>query len=302
MRCIDDVIAIEGLYNNSSMWRTYDWEKVTTIALFAELEGPVRTQRLSASRACSGTITVHLWMGSCVGCVLQTTRRQTAPAATICADVDCQGVPGAVIGSVCLCSVGHSRVLLLDPSTRRARALSSPADVRSAGDVAAVTTQRPEGYALLCKAHQHNVRVLPWSAAAFGQASPIAALYEAYRYKWKDTVPVYHNRSAVAANVAASVSFVVDSGFDGILLDAEGLSALTPAATAELRTDLVAWAGLLREGLARALPGSMLTWTTDNNATRANATVYDMAGLAQHLDLFLPMEYVLRNDSCGMVA
>jgi hypothetical protein len=28
------------LYNNASMWRTYDWDKVTTIALFAELQGP----------------------------------------------------------------------------------------------------------------------------------------------------------------------------------------------------------------------------------------------------------------------
>ena len=28
-----------GLYNNASMWRTYDWNKVTTVALFAELEG-----------------------------------------------------------------------------------------------------------------------------------------------------------------------------------------------------------------------------------------------------------------------
>ena len=28
-----------GLYNNASMWRTYDWSKVTTIALFAELDG-----------------------------------------------------------------------------------------------------------------------------------------------------------------------------------------------------------------------------------------------------------------------
>jgi hypothetical protein len=100
-------------------------------------------------------------------------------------------------------------------------------------------------------------------------------------------VPVFHNRTAVAANVAASVSFVLESGFDGILLDAEGLSALTPADTAQLRTDLVLWAGSLRAELTRVLPGSMFTWTTDNNATHGNATVYDMAGLNQHLDLFM---------------
>ena len=134
--------------------------------------------------------------------------------------------------------------------------------------------------------------MLPWSAAAFGRASPIAALYDEYRYKWKDTVPVFHNHTAVAANVAASAAFVVDSGFDGILLDAEGLSALTPSDTAQLRVDLVSWAASLRAELTRQLPGSMLTWTTDNNATHGNATVYDITRLADHLDLVMPMEYV----------
>ena len=76
----------------------------------------------------------------------------------------------------------------------------------------------------------------------------------------------------------------------------QGLSALTPADTAQLRVDLVTWARSLRAELTKQLPGSMLTWTTDNNATHANATVYDMARLAEHLDLVMPMEYCNSGD------
>ena len=177
-----------GLFNNGSSWRNYDWTKVTTIGLFAELDGD-------------------------------------------------------------------------------------------------------EGYELLCTAHKHGVRVLPWSGPAFGHANPIAALYDEYRYKYKDTVAVFHNKTAVDANAAASVKFVVENGFDGILLDAEGLSALTPATTLQLRGDLVHWVAKLRSELNIALPGSLLTWTTDQNATHGNDTVYSFADLGKYVDFFQPMEY-----------
>jgi hypothetical protein len=177
-----------GLFNNASSWRNYDWSKITTVALFASLEGD-------------------------------------------------------------------------------------------------------EGFELLCTAHQHGVRVLPWSQSAFGNPSPIAVLYEEYRYKYKDTVPIFHNKTAVDANAAASAQFVVDNGFDGILLDAEGLSALTPASMQQLRGDLVHWAKQLRSELTKVLPGSLLTWTTGQNATQGNLTVYDYRSINDHVDFFQPMEY-----------
>jgi hypothetical protein len=156
-----------------------------------------------------------------------------------------------------------------------------------------------EGWDLLCTAHKHNVRVLPWSGEAWGRANPIVQPYEAYRYSH---VEVFSNHSHIDANAKQAAAFVVASGFDGILLDAEGLradSATMPAgAEGRLRKGLVYWASRLRNELDSALPGAVLTWTVNSNATAGDTVgkTYDYTNLSPSMDFFQPMEYCLSGD------
>lgn len=185
-----------GIYNNGSLWRSYDWSKVTTIGLFADMDGL-------------------------------------------------------------------------------------------------------EGWRLLCTAHKHRVRVLPWSGVGTGgRPNPIAQPYEAYRYQHRE---VFSNRSYVDAHATASAAFVVSCGFDGILLDAEGLHGVPQdpvGSLPRLRTGLVYWAARLRQELDRALPGSLLTWTVGQNATSDDVVrrSYDYLALSKYIDFFQPMEYCNSGD------
>ena len=157
-----------------------------------------------------------------------------------------------------------------------------------------------EGWDLLCTAHKHGVRVLPWSGMAWGKPNPIVEPYRAYRYQHRE---VYSNTTYIDQNAKLAAAFVISSGFDGILLDAEGLrpySAFPAGAYGRLRTGLVYWVSRLRTELDKVLPGGILTWTVDSNATRADkiGRTYDFAGLAQAgVDYFQPMEYCLSGDT-----
>jgi hypothetical protein len=155
------------------------------------------------------------------------------------------------------------------------------------------TMNGSESWDLLCTAHKHGVRVLPWSGPAWGQSNPIVEPYELYRYQHLE---VYANETYIAANAKLAASFVVSSGFDGVLLDAEGLrpySTMPVGAAERLRKGLVFWASRLRAELDNVLPGGILTWTVDSNATRADSKVdrtYDFAGLSLYMDFFQPMQ------------
>lgn len=158
------------------------------------------------------------------------------------------------------------------------------------------TMEGAEGWDLLCTAHKHNVRVLPWSQPAWGQPNPIVEPYDAYRYQH---IEVYSNQTYIAANAKRAASFVVSSGFDGILLDAEGLrpgAGMPTGAYGRLRAGLVSWVSHLRAELDVVLPGGILTWTVDSNATNADPAkkhTYDFAALNPYMDFFQPMEYCL---------
>ena len=116
---------------------------------------------------------------------------------------------------------------------------------------------------------------------------PIVEPYEAYRYQHKE---VYSNFSYLDSNAKLSASFVAESGFDGILLDAEGLrpyATMPVGAYGRLRTGLVHWVSSLRVELDAVLEGSVLTWTVDSNATAADkiGKTYDFAGFSGFLGL-----------------
>lgn len=158
-----------------------------------------------------------------------------------------------------------------------------------------------DGWALLCKAHEHNVRVLPWSGTVWGKASRIAEPYITERsaeegedgYSKGDASGIFNDKAKLKRIAKDSAEFVAAAGLDGILLDAESFRNAT------IRDG---WISQLRAELDVALPGALLTWTTDPNAASwYNETwqhtekdyklklAYDYAAIAPHLDFFQPI-------------
>jgi spore germination protein YaaH len=164
----------------------------------------------------------------------------------------------------------------------------------------------PEGWDLLCTAHQHKVRVLPWAGAVWGRSSRIAEPYITERgaeegeggHTKGEASGIFNDKAKLTRIAKDSVEFVAAAGLDGILLDAESLRNAT------IRDGMTFWVSQLRVELDAALPGALLTWTTSPDASSwynetwqhpqkdyALNVAYDYAAIAPHIDFFQPMLY-----------
>ena len=125
-----------------------------------------------------------------------------------------------------------------------------------------------DDWELVCTAHQHNVRVLPWAGAVWGRPSPISVPYVTERNAEKgrdghaigEASGIFNDKPQLRQSAKESAAFVASAGLDGILLDAEALRNET------IREGMVYWVSQLRAELDSSLPGALLTWTTGKDA------------------------------------
>ena len=115
-----------------------------------------------------------------------------------------------------------------------------------------------DDWELVCTAHRHNVRVLPWAGTVWGRPSPISVPYVVERNAEKgvdghaigEASGIFNDRPQLRNSAKESAAFVVAAGLDGILLDAEALRNET------IREGMVYWVSQLRAELNSALPGA----------------------------------------------
>ena len=112
---------------------------------------------------------------------------------------------------------------------------------------------------LYCKAHQHNTRVLAWGYESWnGGSCPVTEFYSWARNK----DPRMYNSTAVQEWANVTATCVAKSGFDGVMLDQEGIGG-PPIGTVAERTAITYAVCELKAALNKSIPGSMVAWSTD---------------------------------------
>ena len=118
---------------------------------------------------------------------------------------------------------------------------------------------------LVCKAHQHNARVV--GHIGHGAATWPEILSPSYRSRWVQQIVTW---------------FIHTQGMDGIQFDIEALSGNYTAAATSLACEL-------KQALTRALPGSTLSWCSDISPKVDPG--YNFTWLSSCVDYFVVMEY-----------
>ena len=142
---------------------------------------------------------------------------------------------------------------------------------------------------MYCHAHRNGVRMLSWDGGKGRGSSPLVApgggcpTSQFYSWALKNDARMYDKKEVQswATNTSACI---VASGYDGILLDAEG-SGSTSNQTQ--RAAVTAAVCELRAELRKALPGALLAWTVDTGGYFDYKAMTD----GDCVDLWLAMEY-----------
>ena len=142
---------------------------------------------------------------------------------------------------------------------------------------------------MYCHAHRNGVRMLSWDGGKGRGSSPLVApgggcpTNQFYSWALKNDARMYDKKEVQswATNTSACI---VASGYDGILLDAEG-SGSTSNQTQ--RAAVTAAVCELRAELRKALPGALLAWTVDTGGYFDYKAMTD----GDCVDLWLAMEY-----------
>jgi hypothetical protein len=138
---------------------------------------------------------------------------------------------------------------------------------------------------LYCDAHKNGVKVLEWSEKNWnGSQCGVTQLYS-----WcRENSPQAYNSTAILEWAESSATCIAATGFDGVMLDAEGAYTVTHP---KLRAAVTAGVCALKSALNKALPGSVLYWTVDTGNYFDYKTMIDK----QCVDMFLDMDYCLCN-------
>ena len=137
---------------------------------------------------------------------------------------------------------------------------------------------------MFCKAHEHNARILSWGNQGWdGQACPVSEFYGWLLKKGEGQNPLIYNQSAVLGWARTTAACIPQRGFDGILLDIEGVHVPTKKEKAAITFAVCA----LKRELNKTLPGNLLAWTTDVGA------YFDYKAMTEGgcVDLWLDMAY-----------
>ena len=141
---------------------------------------------------------------------------------------------------------------------------------------------------LWCRAHEANARILTWGAEAWdGLSCPVTEFYS-----WllgtatgggEGSDPRIYNETAVLGWAADVAACVPARGFDGVLLDIEGVTV----PTAKERDAITFAVCALKRALNATLPGNMVAWSSDTGP------YFNYAALTSGgcVDLWLDMAY-----------
>ena len=117
----------------------------------------------------------------------------------------------------------------------------------------------PKAQELYCLAHAHNIRVLTWGYESWnGSSCPITEFYA-----WAlASDPRVYNTSAVTSWAREAASCAVSHGFDGLLLDMEGIGG-PPLGPSSMLDAIFFAVCQLKEELTARLPHAIILWTAD---------------------------------------
>jgi hypothetical protein len=140
---------------------------------------------------------------------------------------------------------------------------------------------------LWCEAKRSNTRILTWGHEGWdGNSCPVTEFYSWLRGSdtgGEGTDPRIYNKSAVLEWARVTAECVPLRGFDGVLLDIEGVHVPTQKERSAITFAVCA----LKRALNATLPGHLLAWTTDTG----NYFDYAEMTKAGCVDLWLDMAY-----------
>ena len=139
---------------------------------------------------------------------------------------------------------------------------------------------------LWCTAHENKARILDWGYKnAEGVGCPVTRFYGWARDRNgnKSNLEMF-NQTAVLAWADEVATCIPEKGFDGVLLDQEGIDVDFNETEKEAITFAVC---ALKQALNKTLPGNMVAWTTDVGAYFDYATMTSQGCV----DLWLDMAY-----------
>ena len=141
----------------------------------------------------------------------------------------------------------------------------------------------PNSQQLFCKAHKQNVPVLTWGYESWnGSSCPITDFYS---WALANDSRVYDS-SAITEWAVAAADCAVSRGFDGILLDMEGIGG-PPLGPASMLDAIFFAVCQLKGALSARLPQARIFWTADTGP------YFPVANLtsAGCVDVWLDMAY-----------